>query len=275
MKIKIIYFSGTGNTKFVLEKVKDMLLEKMTSDIELISVANAIKKPEILNDDDFTLGLSFPVYDYKPPEIIMDFMKSLKKRENPLPAFVISTYTSDALDCNSHAIDILAGKNYYVINECSIKAPGASAFLYGNPENRLVRDHITFAGDFDSQIDKFTSSIISRFSKFYEKPFTLPTRFHKFNRPLQIISKLTFGNIFYRNLKVNKDCSGCGICVKVCPEENLKLVNGSLEISKKNGCHRCLGCVQACNKAAINFTSSKRRGFYTKETIVNCYSNRL
>lgn len=274
MKIKIVYFSGTGNTRFVLERVKDIFPEKMSGDIELIPVANAIKNPGTLNDDDFTLGLSFPVYDYKPPEIIMDFMKSMEKKENPIPTFVISTYTSDALDCNSHAIDMLLRKNYYVIEECSIKAPGASVFLYGNPENRLVKDHITFAGNFDSQIDDFTSHLMSGLSRFSEKPYTLPYRFHKFNRPLQIISKLTFGNIFYRNLKINKDCSGCGKCVKVCPEENLKLVNDSLQIIKKNGCHRCLGCVQACSKAAINFTSSKRRGFYTKETIVNCFKNR-
>lgn len=48
----------------------------------------------------------------------------------------------------------------------------------------------------------------------------------------------------------SKLCVGCGICVKMCPPESLKLVNGR-PVFKLNECIRCFCCQEHCPKGAI------------------------
>lgn len=51
--------------------------------------------------------------------------------------------------------------------------------------------------------------------------------------------------------------------------------DGKLIIKNPNGCMLCLRCVQICSKKAINFTSSKRTGSYTREKIESAYNNAI
>jgi len=44
-------------------------------------------------------------------------------------------------------------------------------------------------------------------------------------------------------------CTLCYRCIDVCPSENLQFKNGILQI--KNGCNRCLRCVEECHVKAI------------------------
>lgn len=45
-------------------------------------------------------------------------------------------------------------------------------------------------------------------------------------------------------------CIGCGQCVKVCPSENIEIINNKPVFSNK--CIGCLSCAQFCPKSAIN-----------------------
>ena len=51
-------------------------------------------------------------------------------------------------------------------------------------------------------------------------------------------------------LKINKDeCTGCGLCVKVCPFDAMHLVNEKAEDDEK--CTLCGACVKVCPVDAI------------------------
>jgi MinD superfamily P-loop ATPase len=59
---------------------------------------------------------------------------------------------------------------------------------------------------------------------------------------------------------VNDDCVSCGICVSVCPAENIALVNGKPVFGAH--CEACLACIQHCPKRALNDgdkTQTRRR----------------
>lgn len=274
MKIKLVYFSGTGNTRFISEKIKSSFVNKGINDVELFELEDVVNNTDVLDIDNSVIGIGYPVFDYMPPENIIDLVELISVTETR-PGFVFGTYTTNGLDSNMHLIDILKNKNIITIEDEYFKAPGASAFIYANSESALVKNSIVFDKNLDSMIDNFVSNIIDKFSNFDVNKEYIKVKYNRFNKFHQGFSKLTFGRIFYRNLKVTNECSGCGLCSEKCPDNNLKLVNNKLEIVKNNGCLRCLRCVQVCIKRAINFTSSKRRGDYTKETIQKCYSNSL
>jgi len=52
-------------------------------------------------------------------------------------------------------------------------------------------------------------------------------------------------------LKVNKNlCSGCGLCVQVCPRGAINLLWGKAEIDARR-CNSCCECLNICPQGAI------------------------
>lgn len=267
MKIKIVYFSGTGNTRFLSEKLMEKIRKNskwsIQNEMELISVEDGLKNMEQF-EEDIILGIGYPVYDLMPPKIIKGFLDKLNNGSERRFSFVFSTYTSYPLDSNYHAIKMLQEKGFCVVEQIDFKAPGASAFFYSDPNNRFVKGNTVLDKDINKKMDEFAENILCHVN---ENPDNMNVKFHPMNKWHQKGSKLVFGNLFYRNLKVDSNCINCGICVKNCPDSNLIMENNQMKIQKANGCMACLRCVQICPKRAINFTASKRKGDYTTEII--------
>jgi len=262
MRIQLIYFTGTGNTKFITELISEQF---KTNDIELIPIESLSEDINII-DPNAVLGLGYPVYDLMPPRNVMKALDEIKTVKNQ-HAFVFSTYTSYPLDSNYHAAQILQSKGYNVISMTDFKAPGASSFLYSNPDNFIVKGKTIFEKGLKAHITEFVSDITVK-SLLPSQPVTI--KFNRFNKIHQSFSNKFFGFLFYKNLRVNDNCNQCGLCIKSCPEGNLS-VDDTLKISKPNECLKCLRCVQICPQKAINFTSAKRRGDYTTRQIEMAY----
>ena len=69
------------------------------------------------------------------------------------------------------------------------------------------------------------------------------------------------GPLFYKKMSsvhsmdklfVAKDnCTGCGVCEKVCAVKNIEIKNG--KPSWKNNCEQCMACIQYCPVEAIEY----------------------
>jgi len=51
------------------------------------------------------------------------------------------------------------------------------------------------------------------------------------------------------DLKIHKNCTTCGLCVKICPMKNLETTDN--QITHKNNCTTCYRCVNRCPHKAI------------------------
>jgi electron transfer flavoprotein alpha subunit/NAD-dependent dihydropyrimidine dehydrogenase PreA subunit len=60
-------------------------------------------------------------------------------------------------------------------------------------------------------------------------------------------------------VKVKEDCTGCGICIGVCPFGAIEMVNGKAVITE--ACRACMQCVDACPNNSIEAVEAKRRDF--------------
>lgn len=47
-------------------------------------------------------------------------------------------------------------------------------------------------------------------------------------------------------------CTGCGMCVEVCPHEVFIIDNRKAHISDKDACMECSACAKNCQAAAIS-----------------------
>jgi ferredoxin/flavodoxin len=269
--VKIVYFSGTGNTRFISEKLLEKFKEREIHDIELVSVESALNDTEIF-EKDIILGIGYPVYDLMPPEIIMEFVNKIKRTNGQNVAFVFSTYSSSPLDSNYYVIEKLQEKGFHVTVQENFKAPGASSYLYFNPNNLLVKGRTIFDAGINHQMDSFVINVLNSMRN---NPASIPIKYHTLHKFHETLSRITTRHLYYGNLKKNDSCINCGQCAKVCPASNLGMQNGKLVIKNSNECMRCLRCVQTCNKKAISFASSKRRGDYARKEIEDAYKKAI
>lgn len=69
-----------------------------------------------------------------------------------------------------------------------------------------------------------------------------------------------------KKFAANDKCEGCGQCVKLCPNGNIRLVDGKPSFG--TNCIGCLSCVQYCPNQAINIGSiTKHRKRYHNANI--------
>lgn len=52
-------------------------------------------------------------------------------------------------------------------------------------------------------------------------------------------------------VEINDDCTGCGACVNMCPQEILYIKEGKCKVSEDNKCDRLKGCMYVCPVNAI------------------------
>ena len=58
--------------------------------------------------------------------------------------------------------------------------------------------------------------------------------------------------------KCDDKCNGCGICLKVCPVRNIKMVDG--KPVWQHHCEQCFACLQWCPKEAVQFGNKTSHG---------------
>ena len=87
------------------------------------------------------------------------------------------------------------------------------------------------------------------------------------------------GNLAYRsmlpklptldqNFNVNEKCNSCNTCEKVCPVQNIKIMNG--RPNWLGNCEHCLACIQWCPIEAIQYgtQTNDRKRYHHPEILV-------
>ncbi|MEI6579541.1 MAG: EFR1 family ferrodoxin, partial [Eubacteriales bacterium] len=69
---------------------------------------------------------------------------------------------------------------------------------------------------------------------------------------------------FSEKFSVNSSCNTCGTCSKVCPVDNIKMVDKPVY---GNACISCQACAQHCPQGAIRIKNEKGTKRYINENI--------
>jgi len=234
----IFFFSGTGNTKLIAEKICDAFEEK-GEEANCYAIENFYHH----NIVDFNrIGIGFPIYAFAMPDIMADFIKALpfaKGRE----AFIFST-AGDPSRVNhvglTKAKELLKLKGYKVIYErpfvmgCNFLIPYSDVFIK------------QLASINESKIEVMVNDIL-----------TDKQRHVKNNLIYYIImSKLHFleenfgAKFFGLGLTTNDSCILCNKCVRTCPTKNISQENDKIVFSKD--CIFCMRCMYICDRNAIH-----------------------
>lgn len=245
----ILYFSATGNSKYVAKRIATE-----TGDIA-VSLTDFYKKQIFLFEEKYkTLGIVSPTYSWGLPIIVTEFLQKLDLRYNPDYIFFIATYGTTPGQIGKFADNILAPKDLSLFAKFSVKMPETWTPIFDLSNKEKVR---RINDNAEPEIDY----IIKQVKTFTNGDFMK-------NKLPYLLAKIGY-NIEYDSMRKTKHflvedtCVGCGLCAKKCPVSAIQIKESKPEWVKKQ-CVMCLSCLHHCPKFAIQYGKrTKNHGQYT------------
>jgi ferredoxin len=234
MHTVIFYFSGTGNS---LKLARDIAAE--IGDAEIVPIARAFKEPALSLSG--RIGFVFPVYALGVPLIVSDLVDKMKA-EGPACIFAVATMGGVAGDPLGQLAKRLDGRGMklssgFVIQMPSNYTPFGGA-LKDEAQKRMFDKAARRVKEIASIVKDGRESRVERSGPFFSILGGLIS-------PLAVRTMRGEDKKF----RLNDKCTGCGTCARVCPVDNIKLVDKKPAWLHK--CEQCFACLQWCPEEAI------------------------
>lgn len=244
MNITMIYFSGTGNSKYIV----DYLGNKLKENNHNVKTYNIEQNPIVPIDTDL-LVIGGPIYAGNVPEKLIRWVL----RNVPESSANSIVYSTSAGLINANGVDSLAKKlskkGYNVLAKETYLMP--RNFYFGKyPKN--TKDEVNeMLKDVNKQLDELVDKICldALNSKEFENKGVL-------GKDLLAETFSVMSRFMGKSFSVDDSCIKCGICVKNCPENNINF-DKDKNIKFSNKCMLCCRCIHNCPKNAINYKGKK------------------
>lgn len=244
----ILYFSATGNCKYVATRLSQALNQ------EIFSIVDCIQDNQYSFSDE-TIGIISPTYDWGLPSIVKEFLEKATLQTNYL--YFVATYGT-----TPGAIGYMANKSlgerkidaYYSVRMADTWTP---TFDLSTPEKVEV-----FTKTTEKEIEILIHGVYERIKNEHMTPRTPAFITELIAEPLYN-NKVRLTSHFH----VENSCIGCGLCVKKCPIHAIEMKDKRPQWIKEK-CVMCLGCLHRCPKFAIQYENkTKKHGQYTNPNV--------
>ena len=238
----VVYFSGTGNSRFAAE-----FLAKQLSD-ELLDAGQRIKaKQQDQLHSDRPWVFVAPIYAWRMAGVMADYIRTAELTGSRDAYFVLTcggeigsadAYAAQLCEEKSlrfcGALEVVMPSNYLVLGDTPGIEEARAAVAKAKPVleqgGNLIQADEPFPARKSGLLDKLKSGIVNEgFYRFYVK-----------------------ADPFY----TTDACTGCSTCVEVCPLNNIALTDNRPVWGKC--CTHCMACICGCPAAAIEYGKQSR-----------------
>ena len=238
----IVYFSGTGNSRFAAEYLAKQLGDELLDASQRMKVG---ERDSIRSDRPWIFAA--PIYAWRMANVMAEYIRRTELTGS-LDAYFVLTCGSEIGNAGRYATQLCeeSGLNYKGVLEvvmpenyiAMFNAPGEdesrAIVAKAKPVLELAADRIRQREDLSAPrvglLDKLKSGPINEgFYKFYVKADGFFT---------------------------TDACTGCGVCVEVCPLNNVQLNEGKPVWGMH--CAHCMACICGCLTEAIEYGKRSR-----------------
>lgn len=242
----IVYFSATGNSKYVAERIAE----------EFGDTAASIEGSDgrIGLEDGRMLGFVTPVYWWELPAPVRGFLQDLRiDGEEPSYTFIVTTCGTTPGCTYIEAERILSAKGMDLDAGFSVRMPDTWTPLFDLSDSDKVEK---LNEEAETYIDDVLEGIRNRVKGNRMRKAT-PYALRLIADPLYNRARRT------KNLHVEDGCVGCGLCAEKCPVQAIEIRDGK-SVWVKEQCALCLRCLHLCPKFAIQYGngSTRKHGQY-------------
>lgn len=241
---RIYFFSGAGHSFAVARDLANYL-----EGAELVNISSLLKR-EPITDTTERIGIVFPVYGGMPPKFIREWLVRFRPGKNSM-VFAVCNCAIAPGHSLIEVDRILRSCGSGLTFGFAIRQPqsGIGSKLINTPEfaeaclaeqKEKVRE---IAGHIEKG-DPLALERSGRFSEFFNTTTltVLPT-----------VGKLIFHLITkgIKNMKFRHGtgCNGCGICLRLCPSDNIQMIEGKPQWG--DNCFGCMGCYHWCPENSV------------------------
>jgi ferredoxin len=236
MKTAIFYYTGTGNALWTARKIGEKI-----GPTELVHMADFTKNPKEVRTD--AVGLVFPVYIWGVPGPVVRFVESCKSIHADY-WFAVAVNGGQVSNTLVQLKKLMWDNGLPLSAGFEIKTP-SNYIPWGGPPSKEKQDQLFAAAR--EKISKFAEQIKSHEllpvekGPLWQRALFTPMYHMSYSHVPEMDGKFW----------VDEQCDHCGICSKVCPAENITMVDGKPVWNHR--CEQCLACIQWCHKEAIQY----------------------
>ena len=247
----ILYFSGTGNSRYIAQQLAEQMQE------ELVSINRIMRTRKL---DPYNAQYAFssetpfvfvcPTYCWHVPLVVEQFLYDSRFLENQNAYFVL-TCGSGTGQAALHAKEICRRLSLTYKGLSSIRMPENFITLFRAPE---ADEAVAIIRASLPQVESIAAQILSghTLKDSFAGPAMPPFLFKLFYRLF----------VHDRKFHVKDNCIGCSACARLCPMANIHMQDE--HPVWQGNCTQCQSCIAVCPVDAIEFgnrTRGKRR-FY-------------
>lgn len=249
----IFYFSGLGNTKYVAEKISEILEE----DLHFIPDTD----PSVLGIKGKDIGLIFPIYSWGIPANVLAFINAIPfsfwedVKKADIPVWMVCSYGDETGDTPNLLRNILSKRGVELKGAWGVRMPNTYVILPGfdvdsvEVENKKLSESVKRIEWIGQRIRK----------KIWEEDC------HKGSFPY-LRTKLIYPIFLKKGINPKKwhytsACVKCGKCVSKCSIHNITM--GEYGPLWGKDCISCLACYHFCPYHAVEYgTITRKKGQY-------------
>ncbi|MCL1882818.1 MAG: EFR1 family ferrodoxin [Defluviitaleaceae bacterium] len=244
-----LYFSGTGNTKYVADLFSNKMGAKCFSIEDDINFSAEIKAHS-------TIAFCYPVYGSRVPRIMRIFAHKHMTELRGKKVIIFATQ------------QLFSGDGARVFSD--LFEPGIIEVIYAehfNMQQNMGNIPVWWflfkpTEKTNQKFIKKTNAKMDIICENIKNGIVVKRGFSGFSKLLGLIQGVPWQKntraidtpqglekFVMQGIRINKDCTACGLCAKICPMKNLKKRDG--KIQHANNCTVCYRCVNRCPKKAI------------------------
>lgn len=244
----ILYFTGTGNSRYIANAITSI-----TKD-ELVSINEKIKtKDTQAIQTDGRLVFVLPTYGWRIPRVVEEWVRKTEFTGVEKVWFIMNC-GSGIGNGAGYIQKLCREKSFFCMGTMGITMPENYIAMFQTPDKQEAATIIKKA----DPVIKEAGQMIAE-GKAYPDPN--PNILDKF---LSTVVNPVFYKVFVKadGFYAKDSCIGCGKCQEICPLQNIKMKDGKPEWGKD--CTHCMACISRCPAEAIEYgrKSVGKRRYY-------------
>lgn len=241
----VLYFSGTGNSRYAAQIIADVTGERLVSINHMIKTGS--KEMIRSKEQDGRLVFVTPTYAWRIPRLVEKFIEETDFGDG-IKVYFVLTCGSETHNAIGYAKKLCKKKGFECKGLASVRMPENYIAMFTPPDKETAKKEIEAA----TLILNSVAQDIKKGNILKPEKVTLLGLF------MSSVVNCLFYPLFVKAkpFYTTQDCTLCGKCGKLCPLNNIKMSNGRIEWGEN--CTHCMACICGCPEEAIEYGKRTR-----------------